>query len=139
MTNLVAQRIGRAAYATNSVATAGPEQLLVLVYDRLLRDLTLAEEAQRDGRRDLAHNELVHAQALLAELMSSLDPTAWDGGPGLMALYTWMMSELVQANITGDASRTATCRGFVADLAEAWRTAALEVRTSAGSGSSSVA
>lgn len=139
MTNLVAQRIGRAAYATNSVATAGPEQLLVLVYDRLLRDLTLAEEAQREGRRDVAHHELVHAQALLAELMSSLDTTAWDGGPGLLALYTWMMSELVQANVTGDPARTAACRGFVADLAEAWRAAALEVRAAAGAGSPSVA
>jgi flagellar secretion chaperone FliS len=113
-----------ARYASASVTTATPERLLVMLYDRLLLDLARAEEAQRTGDRRTAHTQLLHAQDIVTELLSSLRPQAWDGGPRLAAIYTWLLTELVEANVTGDAARTAACRDAVQPLREAWAEAA---------------
>ncbi|WP_380161793.1 flagellar export chaperone FliS [Kineococcus sp. R86509] len=121
-------------YLGDSLSTASPAALLVMLYDRLVLDLQRAEDAQRAGDRQTAHTNLVHAQAIVAELQTSLDVEAWDGGPGLLALYTWLIQELAVANISGDADKTAACRTVTVEpLAEAWRTAALE-HLSSGTG-----
>ena len=35
----------------------------------------------------------------------SLDLDAWDGAPGLAALYTFVQTELINANVRGDADQ----------------------------------
>ncbi|WP_328291744.1 flagellar export chaperone FliS [Kineococcus sp. NBC_00420] len=114
-------------YLRDSLATASPAALLVMLYDRLVLDLQRAENAQLEGDRETAHTNLMHAQEIVDELRTSLDVEAWDGGPNLMALYTWLSQELIAANLSGDATRTAACRTVTVEpLAEAWREAALE-------------
>ena len=114
-------------YLSDSLSTASPAVLLVMLWDRLVLDLQRAEDAQRAQDRETAHTNLIHAQDIIRELQVGLDVEKWDGGPGLMALYTWMVQELVAANLSGDADRTAAVRvDLVEPLAEAWRQAALE-------------
>ncbi|WP_432544588.1 flagellar export chaperone FliS [Kineococcus sp. SYSU DK002] len=121
-------RAGR--YLSDSLSTASPATLLVMLWDRLVLDLKRGEDAQRAGDRETAHTNLIHAQDIIRELQVGLDVEKWDGGPGLMALYTWMVQELVAANMSGDADRTAVVRvETVEPLAEAWRQAALESLT----------
>jgi flagellar protein FliS len=115
----------RGRYVGDSVSTAAPERLLVMLYDRLVLDLERAESAQRQGDREQANANLQHAQEIVLELRSTLDPSLWEGGPALAALYGFLHGELVQANLTGDSTRTATCRALVEPLREAWRRAAL--------------
>lgn len=117
----------RARFLANSVATASPARLLTMLYDRLVLDLARAEEAQRAGSRIAANTQLLHAQDIVMELTSSLRPDAWDGGPGLLNLYTFLHSELVRANITGDAEKTKSCRELIEPLRDAWHAAALEL------------
>lgn len=120
-------------YLNDSLATASPSALLVMLYDRLVLDLQRGEEAQRAGDRETAHVNLMHAQDIVAELQASLKVDAWSGGPALSSLYTWLLTELAQANITGNADRTASCRTVTVEpLADAWRQAALEHLTSTG-------
>ena len=115
-------------YLQDSLGTASPAALLVMLYDRLILDLKRAEEAQLAGERETAHLNLVHAQDIIRELLASLNVEAWEGGPGLASLYTWLLQELVAANVTGDAARTNACRTLTVEpLADAWRQAALEV------------
>lgn len=115
-------------YFEDSLATASPSALLVMLYDRLVLDLKRAEEALVAQDRTVAHTNLVHAQDIVRELLSSLDTEAWEGGQGLGALYTWLYQEFVAANVEGDAERVRTSRTEVVEpLAEAWRQAALEV------------
>ena len=121
-------------YLDDSLGTAGPTVLLVMLYDRLVLDLQRAEQALLAGDRQTAHDNLVHAQDIVRELLSSLDVEAWDGGRELAALYVWLLKELTVANVSGDAARTAVCRtDTVEPLAEAWRQAALE-QARAGAG-----
>lgn len=115
----------RARYASDAVRTASPARLLTMLYDRLARDLLMAHQAVADGDVAAAHEQLVHAQQIILELRSSLDVTAWEGGPGLADLYDFLYRELVAANVGKDAARIADCQAIVEPLREAWHSAAL--------------
>ena len=114
------------AYVDNSVSTASPERLLVMLCDRLVLDVQRALEAQRTSNHPEAHNQLVHAQEIVIHLRSTLRVEAWDGGPGLASLYDWLHNELIRANISKDPAVTEGCKSIVENLADTWRTAALQ-------------
>ena len=117
----------RSRYVSDSVSTASPTRLLLMLYDRLVLDLERAEAATRAGERAKAHEAAVHAQDIVLELRSSLDTDAWSGGPALSAIYAFLYGELVTANTKGEAKRFASCRALVEPLRDAWRTAAAAV------------
>jgi flagellar protein FliS len=120
----------RNRYVTDSVSTAPPAQLLVMLYDRLVLDLMIATQSLESGDRSTSSSRLHHAQEILMELRATLDTEAWSGGPGLAALYSWMINELVQANISSSRERIETVQGFAEQLRDAWREAATQVAAS---------
>ena len=120
----------RARYLGDTVATASPQQLLVMLYDRLALDLERAETALGAGDRQEAGAQLQHAQEIVMELQGSLRVDAWEGGPRLAALYTWLLTELIAANVKGDVRRVADCRRIVEPLRDAWREAAASLASS---------
>lgn len=120
------QSAARNAYVDNSVATASPARLLVMLCDRLVLDVQRGLEAQHAGNLPEAHNQLVHAQEIVIHLRSTLQVEAWDGGPGLASLYDWLHNQLIKANISKDPSVTEGCLSIVSNLADTWRTAALQ-------------
>ena len=120
----------RARYLGNSIATASPQQLLVMLYERLALDLERGETAMAAGDRQEASEQLQHAQEIILELQASLRIDIWDGGPRLNALYVWLLSELIRANTKGDLRRVADCRKIVEPLRDAWREAAASLASS---------
>ena len=122
----------RARYLTDSVTTASPARLLVMLYDRLALDLERAEAAVLEKNRVEASEQLQHAQEILLHLRSSLNVDVWEGGPRLAALYGWLVSELIDANVKQDAGKVAACRRVVAPLHEAWQEAAEVVLSGRG-------
>src|SRR5690348_4960094 len=117
----------RARYLNDRVATTSPQQLLVMLYDRLALDLERAEDALVAGDRQAAHNELMHGQEIILELRASLNVDVWEGGPRLAAIYAWVLGELIQANLKGDVRRVRDCRKIVEPLRDAWRAAAVSL------------
>lgn len=117
----------RTRYVDDAVATASPAKLLTMLYDRLVLDIERAEAAQRAGDRAAAGQYLVHAQDIVSELAATLDLDAWEGARGLMSVYTYLLTELVGANVSGEAERTAACRELVVPLRDAWHAAAGQV------------
>ncbi|CAM3668852.1 flagellar export chaperone FliS [Nocardioides zeicaulis] len=120
-----------AAYLQASVETASPARLLIMLYDRLSLDCQRALAAQESGDHAEAHEQLLHAQAIVAELQSSLRPDVWDGGPALNSLYSYITVQLVKANVDRDAAKTAHCLELVTGLGDAWRRAAMDQALSA--------
>jgi flagellar protein FliS len=114
----------RNRYLADSINTASPGKLLVMLYDRLVVDLLQGEEALRAGDRDQAAERITHAQEIIMELRTTLDLDAWSGAPGLAGLYGFLLTELIQANIRRDADKVASCRGIIEPLRDAWREAA---------------
>ncbi len=117
----------RSRYLDDTVSTASPAKLLTMLYDRLVLDLQRAEAEQLVGDRAAANTHLGHAQDIVSELASTLDVTAWDGARRLMSVYTFLLTELIAANVACDAQRTAACRELVEPLRDAWHQAAGQI------------
>ena len=113
----------RARYLADSVATASPAKLLVMLYDRLVVDLNRGEQALLAGDRPEANTHLKHAQDIVTELHVSLNLEAWDAAAGLASLYTFVETELINANIRGDAAKVAAVRNLIEPLRDSWREA----------------
>ena len=114
----------RARYLGDTVTTASPQRLLVMLYDRLALDLERAHVALTAGDREEGAAQLQHAQEVVFGLLESLQIDAWEGAPRLASLYNWLISELGQAIVKGDLRRVADCRKVVEPLRDAWREAA---------------
>ena len=118
-----------AAPATNpfladTVLTASPQRLLMMLYDRLVLDLERGEVAIARRDPNEAHERLTNAQAIVVELRSVLDLEVWPEGAGLAAVYDYLVKLLIDANVYKDAARVAEARMLVAPLHDAWRQAA---------------
>ncbi|STD11892.1 Flagellar protein fliS [Dermatophilus congolensis] len=110
----------RSRYAREAVTTATPAQLVVMLYDRFLKDLSTAETAL--GSNDIAatHSSLMHAQEIVRELRSSLDTSIWKEGESLARLYDWVLEELMAANLEKNATHVANARDVMQPLRDTW-------------------
>ncbi len=114
----------RNRYLQDSVNTASPAKLLIMLYDKLLLDLVQGEEALRSGDREVANYKINHAQEIVLELRATLNVDAWDGAPRLANLYAFILTELIGANVAKSPERVAGCRELLEPLRDAWRDAA---------------
>ncbi|WP_338145413.1 flagellar export chaperone FliS [Cryobacterium cryoconiti] len=114
----------RAQLNREAVLSATPVRLLTMLYDRLLLDLGRAEIAQNIEDWAVASENLLHAQAIVAELSTSLNVDAWEGGEGLFALYTYASNALMSANIHRDVARTREAIALLEPLRQTWHEAA---------------
>lgn len=113
----------RQRYLRDRVMTATPAQRVVMLYDRLGLDLTLAEGAT-DPVESASH--LGHAVQVVAELRSSLDLSAGGPAENLAAIYVFLLQELLAAR-GGAAERISGAREIIASLREAWSQACEQV------------
>ncbi|MGK2959398.1 MAG: flagellar export chaperone FliS [Acidimicrobiales bacterium] len=117
----------RDRYLNDAVTTVSPAKLVTMLYDRLARDLATAEHALVTGNFDVASAQLLHAQEIVMELRTGLDPTAWEGGPGLASLYAFLLTELISANVKKDSAKVGECRRLVDPLRDAWHQALAQI------------
>jgi flagellar protein FliS len=111
-------------YLRETVLSATPAQLVTMLYDRLLLDLARAEAAQIEENWAAASKHLVHAQDIVTELSSSLDVAAWKGAGDLLAIYTYLGTRLIAANVQRDVRITRECSAHLGPLRWAWLAAA---------------
>lgn len=114
-----------AAYAGNSVTTASPARLLVMLFERLVLDVERGQQAQNTSDHETAHHQFVHAQAIVQQLTTSLDTDGMPAGQELLALYDYLHRRLVEANVRRDPAATEEALRLSRDLCETWTQAAL--------------
>ncbi len=124
MTMTMGTNAQRSRYNRDAVLSATPVRLLTMLYDRLLLDLNRAEAAQQRQDWQIASDNLIHAQAIVSELSTSLNVDAWDGGEGLFSLYTYVSTAMVSANTHRDSARTRECISLLEPLRLTWHEAA---------------
>lgn len=112
------------AYNRDSVLSASPARLVTMLYDRLVLDLTRAEEALRAQNWPTAWENLRHADQIVAELASSLKVDVWDGADGLLQLYGYLADLIVAGTVDHDASKVREAIELVEPLRLAWHEAA---------------
>ncbi|MFT3865991.1 MAG: flagellar export chaperone FliS [Solirubrobacterales bacterium] len=112
------------AYAQDSVLTAAPEKLVVMLYDGLGRFLARAAAALRTEDIAAAGTALNRAGAILDELLSTLDPAAGEIAQRLADIYLFCKRELLAAQLKRDPKRVERVAKLLAELREAWATIA---------------
>lgn len=117
---------GIAAYKQNSVDTASPIRLVVMLYDGLITSLDKVESGLEGPIKDIdvVHRELLRCQAIIEELMHSLNGGAGEVARSLAALYEYCHRQLVQANMEKSFAPAQPVRTIFSDLRGAWETIA---------------
>ena len=108
------------AYRESAVLTATPEQLVVMLYDGANRFLTQSAIAMRDGRAGLAGEKLRRAEAIIDELLATLDLSVGDVAARLQALYVFFKEHLMAARLNQDASKVDEVARLMRELRSAW-------------------
>jgi flagellar protein FliS len=109
------------AYKEQSILTATPGQLVVMLYDGCHRFLHQAAYAMREGDVAVAGNRLSRAEAIIDELLTTLDLE--QGGviaSRLQGIYVFCNKQLVEARANRDPELIETVSGLLAELRESW-------------------
>jgi len=118
------QPAGYGTYRRIQAETASPGELILMLYDGLLRDLARADLALEQGDLEAAHAPLLRAQEIVLELSASLDHEA--GGElatQIAALYDYIYRRLVTANLHKDIEVVREAAKLLRPLHAAWEQA----------------
>lgn len=108
-------------YRKNAVNGASPLQLVVMLYDGALRFMEAGKHAMAHRDIPKQNESLQHAQKILLELMACLDMES--GGEiarNLMSLYTYVVNELIEANVADKPEGIDRSIRVMSDLRESW-------------------
>ena len=108
------------AYRETSVMTASPEQLVVMLYDGAVRFLRQAEGAMLGGTWLQASEKLSRAEAIIDELLATLDMEAGEIAERLQAIYVFCKTRLIEARLDRDPGRVDQVGRLLAELRDAW-------------------
>jgi flagellar protein FliS len=111
-------------YQSDAIATAGPAQLVLMLFDGALTSLIKARAGLHDGgaaAHQQSHHELQRCQDIVWELRMALDRDR--GGviaANLGSLYDYCLTQLVQANVKKDPVPLDIVEEVLRDLRAAW-------------------
>lgn len=109
-----------AAYRESSILTATPDRLVVMLYDGAGRFLAQAAAAMRERQISRANGRLQKAEAIIEELLATLDMSAGQVAERLQALYVYSRRRLVEARLEQDPERVEEIAALLGDLRAAW-------------------
>lgn len=114
---------GRELYQAQAASTAGPAQLVLMLYDGAIARIRTAVDAIVAEPADLraAHDGFTRAQAIVGELSVTLDHERGGELAGNLArLYTFCTEQLVEANLAKDAAAAEVAVDVLTGLRDAW-------------------
>ncbi|MBS4026362.1 MAG: flagellar export chaperone FliS [Clostridia bacterium] len=107
-------------YQQNTVNTATPGELTLMLYNGGLKFLKQAKIAIADKNIEEANNKICRVQDIIAELMSSLNMGV-EISKSLYALYDFMSDRLIQANIKKDVKLLEEVEGLLEEMRDTWK------------------
>lgn len=108
-----------AQYKQLSVNTAGPEKLLIMLFDGAIRFCTQAKRAMENKDIEATNNNLLRCQDIVMELMGSLNMD-YEISNSLLRMYDYIYYNLQQANIKKDLQFLEEAEKYLRDFRELW-------------------
>ena len=106
-------------YKSNSINTATPEELTLMLYNGLVKYIMQAQAAVDAKNLEKANNGIVRAQAIITEFMSTLDMN-YEVSQNLELLYDYMHRRLIEANVKKDREILEEVLGMAKELRDTW-------------------
>ncbi|WP_029688931.1 flagellar export chaperone FliS [Thermoanaerobacter sp. A7A] len=114
-------------YKENAILTASPEELVLMLYNGIIRFIEEAKGAIEKKDYMAANNGIQRAQDVITELMLTLD-MSYDISQNLYSLYDYMLRRLIDANVKKDVTILEEVKGFAIELRDTWNVALNKVR-----------
>lgn len=108
------------AYKQNSVTTASPGELTLMLYNGCIKFIHQAKKAIEVKDIEARNKYVQKAQAILNELMSTLNMDV-ALSKDMYNLYEYMYRQLTQANINNDVSILEEVEGLATDFRDTWK------------------
>lgn len=107
-------------YQKNSVQTASPAKLTLMLYDGAIKFCNIALEAMEEGDIAKANNNIIKAEKIIVEFRATLDmkyPVAKD----FDVVYDYVYRRLVEANMKKDKEILEEALGHIKTMRDTWK------------------
>ncbi|WNF22606.1 flagellar export chaperone FliS [Mesobacillus jeotgali] len=110
------------SYKQNSVTTASPGELTLMLYNGCLKFINLAKQAIQIKDIQTKNTNILKAQKIIQELMVTLNMDL-EVSQSMMSLYDYMNRRLIEANIKNNIEILDEVEGLVTDFRDTWKQA----------------
>ena len=117
---MTAQTNAYNAYKQNSVTTASPGELTLMLYNGCIKFIGLARKAIEENNIQLRNTNIQKAQAIIAELMSTLNMDL-EISKQMLPLYEYIIHLLVTTNIQHDIQSLNEAEQLVTEFRDTWK------------------
>ncbi|WP_121611024.1 flagellar export chaperone FliS [Mesobacillus foraminis] len=108
------------SYQQNSVNTASPGELTLMLYNGCLKFIHIAKNAIQTKDIQVKNTNIQKAQKIIQELMVTLNQDL-EVSKDMLSLYDYMNRRLIEANIKSDASILEEVEGLVTEFRDTWK------------------
>lgn len=109
-------------YQQNSVMTASPQELTLMLYNGCLKFMKLAKRAMAENKFEEKNTNLMKAQAIIQEMQITLNREI-EVADGMSQLYEYIYNRLIEANMKNDTAILEEAESHVAELRDTWKQA----------------
>ncbi|GKV67533.1 flagellar protein FliS [Sporosarcina sp. NCCP-2716] len=110
-----------ATYQNNTVTTSSPGELTLMLYNGCLKFIQQAKQAVAAGNIEDKNTAVQKAQAIISELMITLDVKAFPAGKDMLVLYEFANSRLIDGNIKNDIALFDEAAGIITEFRDTWK------------------
>lgn len=115
------------SYKQNSVVTATPEELTLMLYDGAIKFMNISKYSIENKDLERAHTSLIRSQDIINELNYSLD-MKYEISEEMRRLYDFISSKLVDANIKKDIDPIEEALVITHELRDTWKEVIQQVK-----------
>jgi len=109
-------------YKENSVKTASPEELTLMLYNGALKFINKGKMGIESNSIQDANEGINRAQDIIHELNNSLNMD-YEMSENMRSLYTYILEKLVEGNIQKKIEPLDEAKGMVTELRDTWKEA----------------
>lgn len=107
-------------YQQNSVMTASPQELTLMLYNGCLKFIKLAKRAMIEKRIEDKNTNIIKAQAIVQELNVTLNQDI-ELSKSMGQMYEYIYNRLIEANVKNDLEILEEVEGYVVEFRDTWK------------------
>ncbi|WP_226580592.1 flagellar export chaperone FliS [Halobacillus litoralis] len=115
------------AYQNNTVETASPGELTLMLYNGCIKFTKAAKKAMENNEIEKKNTNIQKAQKIIQELMVTMDQQ-YEISQQILPLYDYMNRRLIEANTKNDPAILDEVQGLVEEFRDTWKQVILQTR-----------
>ncbi|WP_079478179.1 flagellar export chaperone FliS [Halobacillus salinus] len=115
------------AYQNNSVETASPGELTLMLYNGCIKFINASRKAIENNEIEKKNTNIQKAQNIIQELMVTMNQD-YAISQEILPLYDYMNRRLIEANTKNDVEILDEVQGLVTEFRDTWKQVILQTR-----------